>query len=186
MRRMRLKLVTVALLIQRTVATAVPGFHRDTCRGMPALTKRYFAALCIIIVVECVALSSSAIEVTELEGAAHGYPALCDINGKKLANGEFRQWMEDDRLHIVITYDFPDGRHYEENARFRQDRELIQEEWSWKELNGEKPEREFAVEFSSGTATAQIRSENQNLSEKIDIEPGQTFSGFGFTLAIAN
>jgi len=34
-----------------------------------------------------------AFEVTESAGAAHGYPGLCDINGKKLANGEFRQWV---------------------------------------------------------------------------------------------
>ena len=153
---------------------------------MSALIKRSFAAFCIILVVECLTLSSFAIEVTEPAGAAHGYPGLCDMNGKKLANGEFRQWIQNDRLHIVIAYDFPDGRHFEENALLRQDRELVQEKWSWKESNGEKAKREFAVDFTSGTATARIRSENKNLSENVEVEPGQTFAGFGFTLAIAN
>ena len=61
-----------------------------------------------------------AIEVTEPGGAAHGYPAWCDIEGKKLGDGEFRQWVENDRLHVVITYKCPDGQLYEEAALFRQ------------------------------------------------------------------
>jgi hypothetical protein len=64
-----------------------------------------------------------AIEVTEPAGAEHGYPGLCDI----------RQWMESNRLHVVITYKFPDGQLFEENALFRQQPELMQEHWSWKE-----------------------------------------------------
>src|SRR6266513_4562626 len=80
-----------------------------------------------------------ALKVTEPAGAEHGYPGLCDINGKKLADGEFRQWMENGRLHVVITYKFPDGQFFEENAVFRQEPELIQEKWSWKERNNEKP-----------------------------------------------
>src|SRR3954452_5205089 len=77
--------------------------------------------------------AASAIEVTEPEGASHGYPAWSDINGKKVADGEFRQWLENDRLHIVITYKFRDGRLFEEKALFRQEPELMQEQWSWKE-----------------------------------------------------
>jgi len=87
-----------------------------------------------------------AIEVTEPAGAEHGYPGLCDINGSKLADGEFRQWIENGRLH-VITYKFPDGQLFEENALFRQEPELIQEKWSWKELKDGKPQREFAADF---------------------------------------
>src|SRR6266576_5661816 len=86
-----------------------------------------------------------ALEVTEPAGAAHGYPGLCDINGKKLADGEFRQWAEDHRLYVVITYKFPDDRLFEEKARFRQQTELMQEQWSWKELEHGRPEREFTA-----------------------------------------
>jgi hypothetical protein len=79
-----------------------------------------------------------AVEITEPQGIAHAYPALLDTNGKKLADGEFRQWIEDDRLRIKITYDFNDGQHSEEKAVFRQKPELIQEKWSWKESKTKK------------------------------------------------
>ena len=51
-----------------------------------------------------------ALKVTEPAAGSHGYPGLCDMNGKKLADGEFRQWVENNRLHVVITYNFPPGR----------------------------------------------------------------------------
>lgn len=126
------------------------------------------------------------LEVTEPAGAAHGYPGLCDINGKKLANGEFRQWAENHHLYVVITYKFPDGELREEKARFRQYPELIQEQWSWKELKDGTPQREFAADFLSGIASAHVRKDDKNASKKIDIEKGRTFAGFGFTIALAN
>src|SRR5204863_2780165 len=121
-----------------------------------------------------------AIELTEPEGAAHGYPGLCDLNGKKLADGEFRQWVQDDKLHVVITYRFPDGQLYEEKALFRQRPELIQEQWSWRELKGGRPQREFAADFVTRIGSAHIRKENEtkDVSKNIDVELGRTFAGF--------
>lgn len=128
------------------------------------------------------------IELTELAGAAHGYPGLCDIDGKKLADGEFRQWIQNDRLHVVITYKFPDGRSFEENARLRQQPEVAQEQWSWKEFNDGKVQREFAADFLTRTASAHIRKKNEtkDVSDKIDIDPSRTFAGFGFAIALGN
>src|SRR5438552_17418774 len=103
-----------------------------------------------------------AIEVTEPEGAAHGYPAWCDIEGKKLGDGEFRQWVENDRLHVVITYKCPDGQLYEEDALFRQHPEFIQERWSWKESKNGKVQRQFAADLLGKTASAQIQTEEKN------------------------
>src|SRR2546428_5256010 len=125
--------------------------------------------------------SATAIEVTEPAGAEHGYPGLCDINGKNLANGEFRQWLRGDRLNVVISYKFPDGRLFEEKARFHQERELTQEQWSWRELKDDKPQREFSADFVARTARAQIHTENKDVSGNIEVEPGRTFAGFGFT-----
>ena len=97
-----------------------------------------------------------ALKVTEPAAASHGYPGLCDINGKKLADGEFRQWMENDRLHVVITYKFSAGEVYEEHSQFRQESELIQEKWSWKESKHGKSQREFVVDFLTGIGSAHI------------------------------
>lgn len=127
-----------------------------------------------------------AVEVTEPAAAEHGYPGLCDVAGTKRADGEFRQWIEDGKLHVVITYKFPDGRYWEENTLLRQKPELIQEKWSWKELKNGKPEREFAVNLSTGIASAHISKDNKDVTEKIEIVPGQTFAGFGFTIALGN
>jgi hypothetical protein len=142
-----------------------------------------FANFCLSLVL---AGNAFAVEITEPQGAAHGYPAWCEVGGKKLADGEFRQWMQDDHLHVVITYKFPDGRLFEENALFRQEPELIQEKWSWKELTNGKLEREFSVDLAAGTAGAHISKDSKDVAEKIDIVPGQTFAGFGFTIALAN
>lgn len=126
-----------------------------------------------------------ALELTEPAGAAHGYPGLCDMNGKKLANGEFRQWVENKR-HVIITYKFPAGELYEEHVQFRQQPELIQEKWSWKESKNGKSQREFAADFLSGIASAHVREEHKDVSEKINVEPGRTFAGFGFSIALSN
>src|SRR5438874_13600773 len=127
-----------------------------------------------------------ALKVTEPAAASHGYPGLCDINGKKLADGEFRQWVENNRLHVVITYKFSAGEVYEEHSQFRQESELIQEKWSWKESKHGTSQREFAVDFLTGIASAHISQDNKDVSKRIKIEPGRTFAGFGFSLALSN
>ncbi len=150
------------------------------------IAKRKLAALFSALAVGFLTSSGSAIEVTELAGAAHGYPGLCDINGKKLADGEFRQWVESNRLHIIITYKFSAGEVYEEHSQFRQQPELIQEKWSWKELKHGRSQREFAADFLTGIASAHIRQDHKDVSKRINIEPGRTFAGFGFSLALSN
>jgi hypothetical protein len=170
--------------IQHCFNATVPGRHLETFRGMRI--QKTLAALCSILVVECLALSAFAVEVTEPAAAAHGYPGVYDIKGKKIANSEFRQWVENSRLHVVITHKFSAGEVYEEHAEFRQQPELIQEKWSWKESKDGKSQREFTVDFSTGIASAHIRQENKDVSKKINVEPGRTFAGFGFSLALSN
>ena len=133
-------------------------------------------------------LSAPAVEVTEFEATTHGFPALMDSNGKKLADGEFTQRIDDGLLKIAITYRFGRGDRTEEKAVFRQKPELIQEEWSWREFKGGQLVRQFAVDFKTQIATAQKREKDElkNWSEKIDVQAGRTFAGYGFMLALQN
>jgi hypothetical protein len=148
--------------------------------------KRKLATVFAIFATGLFATSIFALEVTEPTGAAHGYPGLCDVNGKKIADGEFRQWIENKRLHVIITYKFPDGQLYAEQAQFRQQPELIQEKWSWKESKHGKSQREFAADFLSGIASAHVEEEHKDISERVNVEPGRTFAGFGFSIALSN
>src|SRR5437870_11056444 len=150
------------------------------------LAIRTLISLFSILSAAWIAAPVLALKVTEPAAASHGYPGLCDINGKKLADGEFRQWVENDRLHVVITYKFSAGEVYEEHSQIRQEPELIQEKWSWKESKHGRSQREFAVDFMAGIASAHIRRDNKDVSKRINIEPGRTFAGFGFSLALSN
>src|SRR5437762_14155529 len=162
-----------------------PSGLRFAIPVMRMLVKKLIACF-LIFPAGFFATSIFALEVTELAGAAHGYPGLCSIDGKKIADGEFRQWMENKRLHVMITYKFPDGEFYEEQTQFRKNPELIQEKWSWKESKHGRSQREFAVDFLAGIASAHVREEHKDVSEKINVEPGRTFAGFGFSLALSN
>src|SRR5436305_2522814 len=150
------------------------------------LAIRTLISLFSILSAAWIAAPVLALKVTEPAAASHGYPRLCDINGKKLADGEFRQWVENNRLHVVITYKFSAGEVYEEYSQFRQESELIQEKWSWKESKRGTSQREFAVDFLTGIASAHISQDHKDVSKKIKIEPGRTFAGFGFSLALSN
>jgi hypothetical protein len=86
----------------------------------------------------------------------------------------------------VITYKFSAGEVYEEQSQFKQHPELVQEKWSWKESKHGKPQREFAVDFLNGICSAHISQDHKDVSKKVKIEPGQTFAGFGFSLALSN
>lgn len=128
---------------------------------------------------------ATAVEWAQFEGTAHGFPVLRSSDGRRLADGDFAQWSENGRLHVRILY-LSKGRRIEEKAVFRQRPELIQDEWSLRELRDGSLYRRFAVNFRSGTATAK-KLEDKELrewSEQLDIEKGRTFAGFGFTLAI--
>jgi hypothetical protein len=150
------------------------------------LVIRKAAVFFSVVLAVCITSPVLALRVTEPTAAAHGYPGVYDISGKKLADGEFRQWVENNRLHVVITHKFSAGEVYEEHAQFRQQPELIQEKWSWKESKNGKSQREFAVDVSTGIASAHASQDHKDVSKKINIEPGRTFAGFGFSLALSN
>lgn len=131
---------------------------------------------------------AGAIEVRQLAAAAHAFPVMYDLEGRKIANGEFTQEIRDGLLRIQITYKLKEGGKIEEAAAFEQQPELIQKEWSWRETKNDAPQREYKVDFDAGKATARKREQGalQEYADEVKIEPGQTFAGFGFVLALAN
>ncbi len=122
----------------------------------------------------------------DLEGSAHGFPALRSLEGEPLADGEFTQWFENDRLHVRILYDFGRSRSIEERVVLQQEPRLVQERWSWREVRDGELERAFAIDFLAGQATAEKREEGElrRWSERCELEPGRAFAGSAFTLAI--
>lgn len=120
------------------------------------------------------------------EGLARGFPVLRDSAGEKIGDGDFAQWIEGDRLHVKASYTLDRGERIEESAVFRQRPRLVQEEWSFRQLKEGELYRQFDVDFRSRTASASKREEGgvEKWTEEIEVEPGRTFAGFGFTLAI--
>jgi YD repeat-containing protein len=151
-------------------------------RHLPLSFRSLVAATAVVV---AAVVSAGAITGNQIEGALRASPVLRDAAGQKIADGNFVQSVENDGLHVQITYT-GSGRRMEETAVLRQRPELSQSKWGWRESAGGKEVRTFAVDFDSGMATA-VKTENgepRRWSEKLDITPGQTFAGFGFTLAI--
>src|SRR5262249_32892761 len=125
-------------------------------------------------------------DVMPLEGTAHAFPALRDLAGRPLADGDFSQWLEADRLHIASRYDFTPNRWIQERTVFRQQPELVQEEWTWYDERDGGPVRRYTIDFRSVHATAEKWEEkgHQHQSTELKIDPGRTFAGIGFVYAI--
>ncbi len=125
-------------------------------------------------------------DATGLEGDAHGFPALRTLAGDTLADGEFTQWLEGERLHVRIRYDFGATRWIEERFVILQEPTLVQERWSWVEMRDGAVQRRFEVDFLSGNATSEKldQDELRRWSEQVDIEPGSAFAGAAWPLAI--
>jgi len=143
--------------------------------------------LMVIAIAATVAAATTlrAIQGNQVESGLRAYPVLRDAAGRKIADGNFVQSVENDGLHVQIAY-AGDGRKIEETAVLRQRPELAQQRWRWHESLRGDDVRTFEVDFASGMATAvkMDKGEPRRWSEKLDITPGETFAGFGFTLAL--
>lgn len=121
-----------------------------------------------------------------LAASARGFPAIRGLDGQTLADGDFAQWAEDERLHVRIQYEFLDGRRVDERAAFRHTPGIEQDSWSWHETRNGETLRRFEVDLRTGSATGEKheRGEIERFSEEFDAEPGRMFAGFGFSFAI--
>ncbi|HYO58877.1 hypothetical protein [Archangium sp.] len=114
--------------------------------------------------------------------------AVSTPDGTPLGEGSLTQWNEGDRLHVVLTYRYEDGRHIDESAVFRHQPELVQERWTWRERMGGQTTRQFAIDFGTGHATGFTHQDGKTrrYDERLKVEPGRTFAGAGFAVAAKN
>src|SRR5262245_54555408 len=116
------------------------------CKGGMKYFPLPFRSLMVAIsLVAAAVVSAGAIEGNQIESALRAYPVLRDAAGQKIADGNFAQWVENDGLHVQITYT-GNGRQIEETAVLRQRPELSQSKWRWHELSGGQDVRTFEVD----------------------------------------
>lgn len=134
----------------------------------------------------CVAQSLAAGQPASNDSSRHASPVMLDLQGRKLADGKFVQWVENGKLHVAIDFAFRDGRHTEEKSSLQQTPRLVQDQWSWSEFENNRLLRHFDVNFNSGKAVAEkiVNGQTKQWSENIKIEPGRTFAGYAFVLAL--
>src|SRR5579872_1523463 len=125
--------------------------------------------------------------VSAREGNARGYPEMRDLDGRKLADGDFSQWVARDGLHVRIRYVFGQGRTITEEALLRQTPQLTQRRWSWRDVRNGAVVRRFDADMDRGVATAETHDDGDHqYTEKIDGGGTRIFAGFGFSLAISS
>lgn len=107
-----------------------------------------------------------------------------DASGRRIADGSFVQWIGKDGLHVQVTYT-GSGKRMVETVVLQQRPELAQRAWGWREEENGKAVRTFDMNFVTGAATASKveKGETKRWSDTLDVEPGRTFAGFGFTMA---
>ena len=119
------------------------------------------------------------------EGDAQAITSLSDLEGHALADGRYQQHMAGDVLHIESRYAYADGRVAIEKASLRLLPQIEQETWSWTET-GKSGEllRSYEVDLRTGKAVATRTDQNKRWRDDVEVEPGKTFAGIGFMLAI--
>jgi hypothetical protein len=140
----------------------------------------------IAVVLTLSAAPLGAIPWSAFEGSAHGFPVMRDAaTGRAFADGDFQQWIDHGKLHVVIAYSGAGGRRIEERVVASQRPELAQDAWSFTETRDGKPFRRFDVDFASGHATAVTYADGEKHEDAmLKLTRGQAFAGFGFTLVM--
>src|SRR5207244_3958009 len=85
-------------------------------KTQPQRTRRLFFSA----ISACSAVALLCVLVEAREGNARGYPEMRDMDGRKLADGDFSQWTARDGLHVRIAYAFGRGHTIVEEAAFRE------------------------------------------------------------------
>ena len=90
-----------------------------------------FSGLLVAIAFNAVAVFAAPIPVRFAEGFAHGYLALRDENGDRLADGELIQKSHGHVVDSRLVLRFKDGSLYDERVSFTQKQSLRYRVTSW-------------------------------------------------------
>jgi len=109
------------------------------------------------------------------------------MDGRAIADGALTQSIEDGKLHAEGVYEFRDGRQVREVTVFEQHPSLRQLSWNWEERRGSEVLRGYAVDLTTGHATARKRKTDgwDTWDDHLDGTDG-AFVGVGFMYAIKN
>ncbi len=121
-------------------------------------------------------------------GTLHGFPSMSDSSGRVIADGELTQELVGERLVVHARWAFADGRKAEEEDEFRVARNVAQERFSWTETKGGEELRRFAVDFSTGKASAVTRDEKKEVKREeaqLELPEGRSFAGYGAAMAVS-
>jgi len=141
----------------------------------------------VVALVLLAALPSAAVETRWVEGTLRGFPVVRDAQGRAIGEGTLTQYLEDGKLHSQGVFELRDGRRLVEKTVLEQRPRLRQLSWSWEEYRGKDLQRAFAVDFSTGHATARKRTGDgfDTWDEHLD-DTKEAFAGVGFMYALKN
>jgi hypothetical protein len=131
-------------------------------------------------------LAPVALAPTNVEGTSRGFPEMRSLDGATIAKGEFAESADGDTLRMRTRYTFGTDHTTEEESTIRQGSTLVQETWSWRELLKGEIVRRFEIDFRRGEVLAEKREKGElrRWTEHFDLEPGRSFAGAGYSLAL--
>ena len=131
------------------------------------------------------ALPAAPAEPRWIEGTLRGFPVVRDAEGHPIGEGTLTQFIEDGKLHAQGVFDLRDGRRIREEVVLEQRPRLRQLSWSWEETRGGEVLRRFAVDLTTGHATARKRTADgvDTWDDHLD-GTRDGFAGVGFMYAV--
>ena len=81
-----------------------------------------FVPLIILLVCfgQAATIVADQLDVRYMEGETHGFLVLRTMAGKRIADGDLKQWVKGERVNSQITFQFKDGSLYQDTSVFTQ------------------------------------------------------------------
>ncbi len=134
---------------------------------------------------QTIPLTAEQVRVRHTEGLTHGFLALRNLDGTRLADGELTQVAEGDRVTSRLIFRFKDGSLYDDTTIFSQRAafQLLSDHLVQRGPSFDQP-METSLEASSGQVTVRYQDRNGKekvLNEQTDV-PSDVANGLLITL----